>query len=109
MAVELLTEHGISATDVKKLKESGFYTVQSLSMRPKKVRCARSQQRYARARGGGPLAARGRPLLSAAAPPVRAPRRCGPACARHAAVSCSYSARRAALHSEAQPRRVQPS
>jgi hypothetical protein len=36
--VEKLTEMGVSATDVKKLKDAGFFTVQSLSMRPKKVR-----------------------------------------------------------------------
>ena len=35
--VEKLTDLGISATDVKKLKEAGYHTVESLFMRPKKV------------------------------------------------------------------------
>lgn len=36
--VEKLTELGVSATDVKKLKEAGWYTVEALFMRPKKAR-----------------------------------------------------------------------
>ena len=42
--VEKLTEMGVSATDVKKLKEAGFYTVQSLFMRPRKVRAAAASE-----------------------------------------------------------------
>jgi hypothetical protein len=46
--VEKLTEMGVSATDVKKLKEAGFYTVQALHMRPRKVRRARPAARHRR-------------------------------------------------------------
>lgn len=36
--VEKLTDLGVSATDVKKLKEAGYHTIESLFMRPKKAR-----------------------------------------------------------------------
>ena len=98
--VEKLTEMGVSATDVKKLKEAGFYTVQSLFMRPRKVRTARpvvrgrrtdDQRRYSplqRPRLAGPLRKRThvaracahaswlceRALQSAGAPAVDKPR-----------------------------------
>lgn len=38
MLVEKLTDLGVSATDVKKLKEAGYYTIEALFMRPKKAR-----------------------------------------------------------------------
>jgi meiotic recombination protein DMC1 len=46
--LEKLMEMGVSATDLKRLKEAGFYTVDSLFMRPRKVR---------RRRGASPEAA----------------------------------------------------
>ena len=36
--LERLVELGVSATDVKKLKEAGFFTIDALFMRPRKVR-----------------------------------------------------------------------
>jgi hypothetical protein len=42
--VEKLTDLGISATDVKKLKEAGYHTVESLFMRPKKVSAVGAMQ-----------------------------------------------------------------
>ena len=72
--VEKLTEFGISATDVKKLKENGFHTVQALTMRPKKVRCTRSRRRSAQPRGGSPSAAAAGALCPAACRCLRARR-----------------------------------
>jgi hypothetical protein len=59
--VEKLTELGVSATDVKKLKEAGIYTVEALFMRPRKARrpvAARSHQRLLRQSAGCPAAPR---------------------------------------------------
>jgi hypothetical protein len=44
VVVEKLTDLGVSATDVKKLKEAGYYTIEALFMRPKKARPHRGGQ-----------------------------------------------------------------
>jgi hypothetical protein len=58
--IEKLVELGVSATDVKRLKEAGFYTVESLFMRPRKVR-ARTWLCSAAHPLGAPLTERGTP------------------------------------------------